>query len=165
MKVTYSLVIAVMGVWLGLSQTTIAQTQSESEKNLAAFPAAKDGMHRAVIHLPALPVEDDARLEIIAGRTATIDCNISWFGGSLIAATIDGWGFDYYTLHADGPMVQTRKACPEGSRHEAFVPVRGEGFMLRYNSRLPVVIYAKDGFEIRYRVWTPSAETRHAPRG
>jgi len=165
MKVTYFLVIAAMGVCLGLSQAAVAQTQSESEKNLAAFPAASDGMYRSVIHLPALPSEEDARVEIIAGRIATIDCNISWFGGSLIAATISGWGFDYYTLHADGPMAQTRMACPEGSRHEAFVPVRGEGFMLRYNSRLPVVIYAKDGFEIRYRVWTPSAEMRPAQRG
>jgi ecotin len=33
------------------------------------------------------------------------------------------------------------------------VAVRGEGFLLRYNSKLPVVVYVPNGFEVRYRIW------------
>jgi len=53
-------------------------------------------------------------------------------------------------------------ACPDGKKTDAFVPVVGEGFMLRYNSKLPVVVYVPKGVEVRYRVWSASADVQTA---
>ncbi|MNT95848.1 Ecotin precursor [compost metagenome] len=53
-------------------------------------------------------------------------------------------------------------ACPDGKKKQAFVPVVGEGFMLRYNSKLPVVVYVPEGVEVRYRVWSASNKVKKA---
>lgn len=165
MKIGHFLQISIFTVCCSLAYNASAQSKTESEKNLTAFPAAPAGSERYVIHLPPLDEEQHAKVEIIAGRIAMVDCNISWFTGNLNTSTIDGWGFDYYTLAASDHMISTRMACPQNSSHKAFVPVRGNNFMLRYNSRLPIVIYAKDGFEIRYRIWKPLNDTHSAQRG
>jgi ecotin len=44
-------------------------------------------------------------------------------------------------------------ACPEGSQEVRFVQVRFDQPLLGYNSRLPIVVYAPEGFEVRYRIW------------
>ena len=36
---------------------------------------------------------------------------------------------------------------------------------IRYNSRLPVVVYAPDGYEIRYRIWKASEAIEKAEKG
>ena len=56
-------------------------------------------------------------------------------------------------------------ACPpEEEKTETFVPVRGEGFLLRYNCQLPVVTYVPEGFEVRFRIWTAGNEVEPAHR-
>ena len=42
------------------------------------------------------------------------------------------------------------------------MPVQGDGFLLRYNSRLPVVVYVPQGFDVRYRIWTAGAQIGQA---
>jgi ecotin len=37
--------------------------------------------------------------------------------------------------------------------------VRGDGALLRYNSKLPVVVYVPVDFEVHYRIWTAREET------
>ncbi|RQW83332.1 MAG: proteinase inhibitor I4 serpin, partial [Methylococcus sp.] len=34
-----------------------------------------------------------------------------------------------------------------------FVTLGGEPYLIRYNSKLPVVVYVPKGNEVRYRVW------------
>lgn len=53
-------------------------------------------------------------------------------------------------------------ACPDGKTKKDFVPVIGEGFVLRYNSKLPIVIYAPKDVEVRYRIWSASDKVEHA---
>jgi ecotin len=36
---------------------------------------------------------------------------------------------------------------------DRFITLGGEPQLLRYNSRLPLVVYAPDGVEVRYRLW------------
>jgi ecotin len=44
-------------------------------------------------------------------------------------------------------------AAPEGSEKiKQFVS--GTPLLIRYNSRLPIVVYAPEGYEIKYRTWT-----------
>ena len=62
-----------------------------------------------------------------------------------------------------GP-VSTMMACPGQTPREQFVQVRGDDMLLRYNSRLPLVVYVPDGFEVRYRVWRAAREAGKAIR-
>lgn len=165
MRAGYFLQIALVVGCFSAPYGASAQNKTESEKNLAAFPPASAGSHRFVIHLPRLKKEQDAKVEIIAGRTATVDCNNHWFGGRLTQNVVKGWGFDYFNITASDRMAGTLMGCPDASKRTAFVPVRGENFFVRYNSRVPLVIYANDGVEIRYRIWKPSPETRNADQG
>jgi ecotin len=54
---------------------------------------------------------------------------------------------------------------PAVPKVEKFVPVGGEPRLLRYNSRLQVVIYVPEGVEVRYRIWRPSAEAKPVEKG
>lgn len=49
------------------------------------------------------------------------------------------------------------KPDPQGDTRK-FVGIGGEPQFFRYNSRLPLVVYAPEGVEIRHRVWRPGAK-------
>ena len=136
------------------AETPPSATASMPQANddLAAFPAAAEGQTRHVLRLPAEADEDAARIEIIVGQTVTVDCNHHGFTGALETHTAQGWGYDYYVLPALGPRTSTLMGCPPGSDREAFVAVQPQP-LVRYNSRLPLVVYAPSDAEVRYRVW------------
>jgi ecotin len=46
-----------------------------------------------------------------------------------------------------------------------FITLGGEPFLIRYNSRLPVVVYVPEGVEVRYRIWTAGPELRAMDQG
>lgn len=124
------------------------------------YPPAKDGYKRMVIHLPALADEDATKLELIIGKTIKVDCNRHWFGGQLAEKVAKGWGFPYFILKSVTGPASTLMACPPDMKEqEAFVPVRGNDALLRYNSKLPVVVYVPAGFEVHYRIWTAGEES------
>jgi ecotin len=126
-------------------------------EDVAPFPKAEAGFTRQVIHLPKQEQEDNFQVEILAGKTLEVDCNRQRLGGVLDEKNLEGWGYPFYRLEkVIGPM-STMMACPPGSQKKrAFVPVVGDGFMLRYNSKLPVVVYAPSDVEVRYRIWSAS---------
>ena len=54
-------------------------------------------------------------------------------------------------------------ACPPDDKGiEAFVQVRGNGYLQPYNSRLPIVTYVPEGFSVRYRIWAAGDDIGHA---
>ncbi len=125
--------------------------------DVAPYPAAEEGFQRHVIWLPEQADEDLYKLEIVPGQLMQTDCNTRAMTGTLQERVLDGWGYTYYELSdVKGPM-STLMACPDNSTVEAFVPVRGEGSLLRYNSKLPVVVYAPENIEVRYRFWAADA--------
>ena len=131
---------------------------------LKPYPAAADGYSRHVIELPAQANEAEHKVEIIAGKTLEVDCNQQRLGGQWQEKTVEGWGYSYYELDQVGPAMSTLMACPDSSRKQAFVRVGGEPQLVRYNSKLPLVIYAPKDVEVRYRVWSAATETNVAPR-
>jgi ecotin len=131
-------------------------------EEVAPFPKAESGFTRQVIHLPAQTQEESFQVEVIAGKTLTVDCNRQRLGGILEEKNLEGWGYPFYRLeNVIGPM-STLMACPDGKSKKDFVPVAGDGFMLRYNSKLPIVLYVPKDVEVRYRIWSASSKVEKA---
>ena len=147
---------------LTLTLAAAAPAMAASLKDVAPYPEAEKGYTRQVIHLPAQADESAYTLEILAGKTLKVDCNRQHLGGNLEERTLEGWGYNYYRLDKVAGPASTLMACPDSKKTDAFVPVVGEGFMLRYNSKLPVVVYVPKGVEVRYRVWSASQDVQKA---
>jgi ecotin len=135
--------------------------------DLKAFPPADAGMTRHVIALPPLPDESLARVELLVGRTEQLDAaNRYFFGGRLERETIKGFGFERYVLRKLGPLAGTLMAVAPGEpKVERFVTLGGEPRLVRYNSRLPLVVYVPAGVEVRYRLWRAGEAVTKAAEG
>ena len=135
--------------------------------DLKAFPPAEDGMTRHVMSLPKQEDETAFKVELIIGKTVKTDASNSYFfGGTLETETIPGWGFDRYILRKLGPMAGTLMAVdPNAPQVERFISIGGEARLLRYNSRLPLVVYVPVGVEVRYRLWRAEPNVAQAQQG
>ena len=136
--------------------------QAAKLEEVAPFPKPEQGFTRQVIHLPSQPQEENFQVEILAGKTLTVDCNRQRLGGILEEKNLEGWGYPFYRLEqVIGPM-STMMACPDGKSKKDFVPVVGDGFLLRYNSKLPIVLYVPEDVDVRYRIWSASSKVEKA---
>jgi ecotin len=144
-----------------------AASAAVAEDNLKAFPPAGEGMVRYVLQLQEQKDESDYRVELIVGKTVRIDAqNRYFFTGQIEAETIKGWGFTRYVVRNLGPMAGTLMAIDtEAPKVERFITLGGDPCLVRYNSRLPVVIYVPEGVDVRYRIWSAGAEVKALERG
>jgi ecotin len=135
--------------------------------NLQAFPPAGAGMVRYVLQVPPRADESAFQVELLAGKTVAVDDrNRYFFGGRIAEETIEGWGFPRYVVSPLGPLAGTRMAVdPNAPKVNRFITLGGEPYLIRYNSRLPVVVYAPEGVEVRYRVWSAAPEARAMEKG
>jgi ecotin len=135
--------------------------------NMKAFPPAEKGMVRYVLELPEQKDEFAFKVELIAGKTVLLDeGNRYFFGGKIEEQIITGWGFPRFVVSQLGPMAGTLMAVdPSAPKVNRFISLGGEPFLIRYNSRLPVVVYAPEGVEVRYRIWSASPESKSLPKG
>ena len=135
--------------------------------NMKAFPPAEAGMVRHVLQLPKQDYEAAFKVELIAGKTVQVDeGNRYFFGGKIEAQSIKGWGFTRYIVSKLGPMAGTLMAGdPNAPKVNRFVAIGGEPYIIRYNSRLPVVVYAPEGVEVRYRIWSAAPEAKPIEKG
>jgi ecotin len=134
-----------------------AQRPRPPQNDLAAFPAPASGQSRHVIRLPSAGDEDALRVGTIIGQTLWVDCNQRLFNATLEERTAEGWGYTYHVVTRAGPGGMTQMACPPNSRARRFVRSADEP-LLRYNPRLPLVIFAPSDVEIRYRIWRAGPE-------
>jgi ecotin len=135
---------------IGLAGASVAFAADD----LKAFPPAEQGMTRHVIRLPKQKDESLFKVELIVGKTVRTDARNSYFfGGTLETENIPGWGYDRYILRNLGPMAGSLVAIdPDAPKVDRFIGL-GRETILRYNSRLPVVVYVLAGVEVRYRLW------------
>ncbi|MGD8209634.1 MAG: ecotin family protein [Desulfobacterales bacterium] len=135
--------------------------------NLKAFPPAEEGMVRYVLQIPPQDDESIFKVELIVGKTVQVDeKNRYFFGGNIEKEIIEGWGYPRYTVSKMGPMAGTLMAVdPDAPKVARFITLGGEPYIIRYNSRLPIVVYVPDGAEVRYRIWTTGAELKSMEKG
>ena len=54
-------------------------------------------------------------------------------------------------------------ACPDGKKTKKFVTAGlGDDAMLRYNSKLPIVVYTPENVDVKYRVWEAQETVQNA---
>jgi ecotin len=147
--------------------------------DLAAYPAPVAGESRWVIQLPGLlpPTRDPAlsanprdwRVQVIVGQMAKVDCNAQSFSGRLRVQPLPGNPvpgeppLSVLRVSEVGPMVSTRMACPPGQPlRERFVVMAGKPFVMPYNVSRPIVVYAPQPLEVRWRLWKAESQQRSA---
>ncbi|CAD2221912.1 Ecotin, putative [Angomonas deanei] len=122
----------------------------------APYPAPTADQKRYVIYLDKKEDEDyDYKVELIPGRVEMVDgANHHFIGGKIEQKTVEGWGYSYHVVQL-GPMAGTRMR-PLGDAAEKrpkFVAMGGAD-LIRYNSKLPIVVYVPKNAELRYRIWS-----------
>lgn len=153
MKTTY------LGAFLSL---LFVMPLSHAADDMKAFPPAEPGMARHVLQLPQQKDESAFKVELIVGKDVKTDAgNRYFFGGKIEAENIEGWGYTRYKVEKFGPMAGTLMAVdPDTPKKNRFITLGGDSYLIRYNSRLPVVVYVPEDAEVRYRIWSASAETK-----
>ena len=144
-----------------------AMLSVQAADNMKAFPPAEKGMVRRVLQLPKQDDESAFKVELIVGKTVQIDeGNRYFFVGKIETETIKGWGFPRYNVSKLGPMAGTLMAAdPNAPKVNRFITLGGEPYLIRYNSRLPIVVYAPEGVEVRYRLWKAGPEAKMIENG
>jgi ecotin len=136
----------------------------DEHPELQAFAPAQEGMERFAIVLPHKErgEEDGFKVELIVGKEMLTDgVNRVRLGNAIEPRTLEGWGYTYYEVTGPSETISTLMAPPEGApKVKAFVTAAP--LHVRYNSRLPIVVYAPSGFEVRYRIWSASETTHKA---
>lgn len=153
--------------WVAALCLLAAIPLAQAADNMQAFPAADEGMIRYVLQLPKQDDESDFRVELIVGRTVEVDQgNRYFFAGKIEEETIKGCGFSRYLVSKLGPMAGTLMAIdPNAPKVKRFIMLAGEPFFVRYNSRLPIVVYGPEGVDVRYRVWSAAPEAQVMEKG
>lgn len=147
--------------------TTTNSVAQESKENLKAFPAAKDGFKRFVLHLKPRENEELFRVELVIGKTVEADeVNRYFFTGKLEEEVIEGWGYTMQVVNDLGVMAGTLIAVPsDAEKVDRFITLGGEPSLRRYNSRLPMVLYVPEEVEVRYRIWKTKPESKAVNEG
>jgi ecotin len=140
----------------------------QAADNMKAFPLADEGMVRYILQLPSQAADESAfKVELFVGKTVQVDeLNSYFFAGKIEEETIQAWGFTRYKVSKLGPMAGTLMAFdPNTPKVARFITLGGEPFIIRYNSRLPIVVYVPEGVEVRYRIWTAGSEAKVLEKG
>ena len=131
--------------------------------SIGPFHAPAADERRFVIELPPMPDEMALQVELLVGRVLTVDCNARGYLGKLERKKLLGRGLVYYTARDMQIPIEPAPPCPaDQPPKEAFVHLEGEPYCVPYDSKTPIVVYTQPEFEVRYRLWSATSETKAA---
>ena len=163
-KTSFSLLLAALCILLSLSSNTVIAAE---HPQLKAFPVAKPGLQRIVIVLPHKERSEEGafQVELLPGKMMSVDgVNHFRVNAKIQAKPLKGWGYTYYDVTGGEQGISTKMGVPAGTQMiKSFVA--GEPLKIQYNSRLPIVIYAKPDMQVRYRIWRADNTYEMAKQG
>lgn len=144
--------------YIAFSLTTLTAgmtfAQEAAPVDLTIYPAAKTGQGQHILTLPTLEHEGNYKVEVYVAQKMEVDCNQVMISADLEQEDVKGWGYPYYTVEDVSQPAQTMMGCLDAKKTEELVPLQfGEDGFVRYNSKLPLVIYAPEGLSVGYRLW------------
>ncbi|WP_158264527.1 ecotin family protein [Photobacterium rosenbergii] len=120
--------------------------------NADMFPEMP-GFTKHVIQLDAVENENlDRRVQLVANSVMKVDCNIKALPMDIERRSLEGWGYSYYVLEKQTNYASTMMAC---EKEAADTELQFHSDLLRYNSKLPLVVYAQEDVDVDYKVWAP----------
>jgi ecotin len=90
--------------------------------------------------------------------------NLVRLANTIEARPLEGWGYPYYEVTGSSETVSTRMAPPAGAP-QVKTFVTAAPLHIAYHSRLPVVVYAPTGYDVRYRIWHAAKTVKKAKNG
>jgi ecotin len=139
----------ILPLMLIMSLLSISKTAVKTD----IYPKAEKGMVRHTIVLDEKENENNYIIKIKFGREKTVDCNNSFLlGGKIEEMNLEGYGYNYYTFSGSDEMASTQMLCPIQTKSQKDVFYNVEE-TIRYNSKLPVVIYAPKGVFVNYSIY------------
>lgn len=124
---------------------------------MSIWPKAESGYKRVVIQLPTLKDEDAYRVELVPQKTMKADCNHIMINGKIETRPLTGWGYEYYVLSQIYPPASTRMACIPEITQSKSISIQTNLSFIRYNSKLPIVVYIPKDIQLSYRIWSAAS--------
>ncbi len=135
---------------------------SKPTMDISMYPKAQENQVQHTITLTPLKNEQDHKVELFLAKEMVLDCNYHSLSATLTEKNLKGWGYSYYQVATDGNVRSTMMACPESKAKKS--EVFSQGFLQNYNSKLPLVIYTPKGYQMKYRVWSTTADKQNATK-
>jgi ecotin len=147
-------------VILIVSRFSFAQEGNYEPLDLEMFPKAETGFKQVYIQVPIIENEENYKIELHIGKEALVDCNQHALIGEVAEQTLEGWGYTYFKVNTDGSMASTKMACLDSKLERKFIKIAPQ--LLRYNSRMPVVVYVPEGISVKYKIFKATADLMDA---
>jgi len=142
---------------IGIITASMAQS-SVMKQDLSIFPKPEAGYKKMVIEVPYSSSDEQKRIEFKIGKWMDVDgCNSFGLQGTLEKKPLQGWGYDYYVFKTKGDVISTQMACPGLPNRKLFVSAQPE--MVRYNGRLPIVIYVPEEYQVQFNIFKAEEDT------
>lgn len=137
---------------------SLSMAQNVLKQHTDIFPSPEDGYKKMIIEVPHSANDDNKRIEFSVGKWMEVDgCNQFGLQGSLEKKDLQGWGYEYYVFKTEGHVISTQIACPDLPKRHLFVSAGPE--MVRYNGRLPIVIYVPQEYEVQFKIYKAEEDT------
>ena len=65
---------------------------------------------------------------------------------------LEGYGYSYFIFKSNGQLISTKMGCGNDKKSLKNV-VSGKTELVRYMSRLPLVVYTPEDIQIKYKIW------------
>ncbi|KAG5509080.1 hypothetical protein JKF63_06088 [Porcisia hertigi] len=119
------------------------------------YPAAAPGQVRKIIRLPQQDLaleQNHLYVQIIPGRPEHCEDGCLYrLTRTVSEETVPGSGYPYYVVALGD--TRTVDHTPMNKEHAATFVALHDKLVIPYNSKLPIVVYAPEGYEVRYRIW------------
>lgn len=120
--------------------------------DLTIFPSIDQLVKHAIFLEPRV---DEAlyKVEIYAVKSQEVDnCNKHFLLGDFELKTLEVHGFPYYIFKSNTQIISTKMSCGDNIAKMKNVP-SGKTELVKYISVLPLVVYAPQDIEIKYKIW------------